>query len=105
MDTLDAPPGASSRRAIPSRAPRMILIALAASLSLAACSGAEPAADGHAAVAAKGDSLVAAFQRKTHAPGVSVAAVGGGRDTLVLRGYGLADVENEVPATPQTVYP
>jgi D-alanyl-D-alanine carboxypeptidase len=50
------------------------------------------------------DSLVAEYQRDTWAPGVSVAVVRGGRDTLVYRGYGLADVENAVPATPRTVY-
>jgi CubicO group peptidase (beta-lactamase class C family) len=47
---------------------------------------------------------VAAFQRETYAPGVSVAVIRGGRDTLVFRGYGLADVENDVPATAETVY-
>jgi len=88
-----------------SRASYTILIALAAALSLGACSEREAAADEHAAVAAKVDSLVAAFQRETHAPGVSVGVIRGGRDTLVLRGYGLADVENEVAATPETVYP
>jgi CubicO group peptidase (beta-lactamase class C family) len=50
------------------------------------------------------DSLVAAFQRTTDAPGVSVAVVRG-RDTLVMRGYGMADQENRVPATARTVYP
>jgi CubicO group peptidase (beta-lactamase class C family) len=34
---------------------------------------------------------------------ISVAVVRG-RDTLVMKGYGFADVENEVPATAQTVY-
>jgi D-alanyl-D-alanine carboxypeptidase len=55
-------------------------------------------------VEARVDSLVAAFQQETYAPGVSVAVVRAGRDTLVYRGYGLADVENDVPATPETVY-
>jgi len=56
------------------------------------------------AVATRVDSLVAAFQRQSSAPGISVAVVRAGRDTLVLRGYGLADAENGVPATPETVY-
>jgi CubicO group peptidase (beta-lactamase class C family) len=50
------------------------------------------------------DSLVTAFQRTMGVPGISVAVVRAGRDTIVLRGYGLANVEHEVPATAQTVY-
>lgn len=65
---------------------------------------ADPAAKGNE-VAARVDSLVAGYQRRTHAPGISVAVIRGGRDTLVMRGYGLADVENGVRATPETVYP
>jgi CubicO group peptidase (beta-lactamase class C family) len=34
---------------------------------------------------------------------MSIAVVRG-RDTIVMKGYGMADVENEVPATAQTVY-
>src|SRR5207237_6205609 len=37
------------------------------------------------------------------APGASVAVIRG-RDTLVSAGYGLADLENGVPATPHTMY-
>jgi D-alanyl-D-alanine carboxypeptidase len=61
--------------------------------------------DAGAGVAARVDSLVEAYRRETSAPGVSVAVIRGGRDTLVYRGYGLANVENDVPATPRTVYP
>ena len=88
-------------------APRAIRIAgvLAAALSLVSCSGPGAAGAGSTGLAASVDSLVRAYQRETFAPGVSVAVVRGGRDTLVYRGYGLADVENEVPATPATVYP
>ena len=50
------------------------------------------------------DSLAHAFVRGGQSPGVTVAVVRAGRDTLLLRGYGLADVENDVPATAQTVY-
>ncbi len=60
--------------------------------------------DAGAGVAARVDSLVAAYRRETSAPGVSVAVIRGGRDTLVYRGYGLADVESGAPATPRTVY-
>jgi D-alanyl-D-alanine carboxypeptidase len=55
-------------------------------------------------VEARVDALVAAYQRETYAPGASVAVIRVGRDTLVYRGYGLADVENEAAATPLTVY-
>ena len=57
-----------------------------------------------AAVAARVDWLVADFQRSTGVPGVSVAVVRAGRDTLVDKGYGVADLENDVPATARTVY-
>ncbi|HET7233724.1 MAG TPA: serine hydrolase domain-containing protein [Longimicrobium sp.] len=56
-------------------------------------------------VAARVDSLVATYQRRNYVPGMSVAVIRNGRDTLAYRGYGLADVENGVPATPETVYP
>jgi len=48
------------------------------------------------------DSLVnAALQRPVAAMSVAVIK---GRDTLVMKGYGMADVENDVAATPLTVY-
>lgn len=83
---------------------RLTFIAGAALLlaGLAACG--RGAADADAKLAARVDALVAEYQRETWAPGVSVAVIRGGRDTLVYRGYGLADVENDVPATPRTVY-
>ena len=49
------------------------------------------------------DSLVASALRGGPVAGMSVAVVRG-RDTIVLKGYGLADVENDVTATAQTVY-
>ena len=49
------------------------------------------------------DSLAKAFIAAREAPGVSIVVVRG-RDTLVSEGYGLADVENAVPATPHTMY-
>ena len=48
------------------------------------------------------DSLVAAALARPVAA-ISVAVIKG-RDTLVMKGYGLADIENDVAATPQTVY-
>src|SRR5689334_7724034 len=48
------------------------------------------------------DSLVnAALQRPVAA--ISVAVIKG-RDTLLMKGYGMADIENDVAATPQTVF-
>jgi len=49
------------------------------------------------------DSLANAFLASKEAPGVSIV-VTRGRDTLVSQGYGMADLENSVPATPHTVY-
>ena len=49
------------------------------------------------------DSLANAFLADGPVAGVSIAVVKG-RDTLLMRGYGLADIENEVPATAKTVY-
>jgi CubicO group peptidase (beta-lactamase class C family) len=87
----------------PSR--RSIAVALAALLSAPGCTPAPGAAKSHtSAVAARVDSLVAAFQRTKYVPGLSVAVVRG-RDTLVMRGYGMADLEKRVPATAETVFP
>ncbi|MDQ3950416.1 MAG: beta-lactamase family protein, partial [Gemmatimonadota bacterium] len=49
------------------------------------------------------DSLAAAFLADGPVAGLSVAVVKG-RDTILMKGYGLADVENEVPASAKTVY-
>ncbi|HEY2856654.1 MAG TPA: serine hydrolase domain-containing protein [Gemmatimonadaceae bacterium] len=49
------------------------------------------------------DSLATAALRNGPVAGLSVAVVKG-QDTLVMKGYGLADVENDVPATASTVY-
>ncbi|HJU69044.1 MAG TPA: serine hydrolase domain-containing protein [Gemmatimonadaceae bacterium] len=49
------------------------------------------------------DSLVANALADGPVAAMSVAVVRG-RDTVVMKGYGFADLENEVPATAQTVY-
>jgi CubicO group peptidase (beta-lactamase class C family) len=51
------------------------------------------------------DSLARDFVAdRTHgSPGVSIAVVRGS-DTLVMKGWGMVDLENDVPATAQTVY-
>jgi serine beta-lactamase-like protein LACTB, mitochondrial len=49
------------------------------------------------------DEAVTKFMEKQHVPGMSVAIVSQG-DVALERGYGLADIENDVPATAETVY-
>ena len=49
------------------------------------------------------DAFVRAQMAARHIPGVSVAVVKDGK-VVLARGYGLANVEHQVPATPQTVY-
>jgi D-alanyl-D-alanine carboxypeptidase len=56
-----------------------------------------------ARIVATVDSLATAFLAQGPVAGVSVAVVKG-RDTIVMKGYGLADIENDVPATAQTVH-
>jgi CubicO group peptidase (beta-lactamase class C family) len=57
-----------------------------------------------AEVIARVDSLAKAFLAQPQSPGLSIAVIRAGRDTLVFKGYGKADLENDVPATPATVY-
>lgn len=49
------------------------------------------------------DSIAAAPVKSGAVAGVSVAVVKG-RDTLLYKGYGFADIENQLPATPQSVF-
>ena len=49
------------------------------------------------------DSAVARFMATNHVPGVSVAVVEGGAYAW-SEGFGMADMENFVPATPQTLF-
>ena len=56
-----------------------------------------------AALVARLDSIAAAPTRSGAVAGMAVAVVKG-RDTLLVKGYGLADVENQVGVTPQTVF-
>jgi CubicO group peptidase (beta-lactamase class C family) len=55
------------------------------------------------AVAHAADSIADAIIKRGRVAAMSIA-VTRGRDTLVMKGYGLADMENDVPATAQTVY-
>jgi CubicO group peptidase (beta-lactamase class C family) len=49
------------------------------------------------------DRLVTSFASNHHVPGLSVAVIDRGR-VLLTKGYGLADVENSVPAGADSVY-
>src|SRR5438128_1318777 len=51
----------------------------------------------------KVDDYVAAQMRRQHIPGVSLAVVKDGK-IVKVRGYGMANVETAMPATPDTVY-
>jgi D-alanyl-D-alanine carboxypeptidase len=86
----------------PPRLLSTVLMASCAALSAWAPLGAQAPAP-RARVVATIDSLAAAFLADGPVAGVSVAVVKG-RDTIVMKGYGRADVENEVPATAKTVY-
>ena len=54
-------------------------------------------------IARAADSIAQAYLQRGHVAALSIAVVRG-RDTIVMKGYGLADIENEVPATAQTVF-
>ena len=49
------------------------------------------------------NALVTSFVSDHHVPGLSVAVINRGH-VILTHGYGLADVENSVPATADTVY-
>jgi len=49
------------------------------------------------------NGLVTSYVSDHHVPGLSVAVIDRGR-VILIEGYGLADVENTVPATADTVY-
>ncbi len=76
-----------------------ISTALAYLLFAASLLAAELPADARADI----DARINAFLEKSKAPGISAAFVVD-HDVCYEQGYGLADVENNVPATPQSVY-
>ncbi len=82
----------------PSMARFLLLSALAATLAPVAAVG-----DDRGALLERIDALVADSMQATQTPGISVAVQHGG-ELIVATGYGLADVENGVPATEHTVY-
>jgi D-alanyl-D-alanine carboxypeptidase len=89
--------------------PPFALHACAALAALLFASVAPPAAQAQsnapdaAALQVAVDSIALAALRGEPLPGLSIAVVRGG-EPVVLKGYGFADVENDVPATAETVY-
>ncbi len=61
------------------------------------------AGDDRGALLERIDRLISDSMEATQTPGISVAVQYGG-ELILARGYGLADVENRVPATEHTVY-
>jgi len=81
----------------------MRMLPLAAVLAAVLPAAAPAQAPVRAALVHRIDSLVEATMAAERVPGASVAVVRGA-DTLVMRGWGFADLENRVPATERTVY-
>jgi D-alanyl-D-alanine carboxypeptidase len=84
------------------RIARTILLVLLSAASAPASAGAQAAA-ANDVMRARVDSLARAFIAQNGAPGISVEVVRG-RDTLVRAGFGMADLENDVPASAATLY-
>ncbi|HMC56804.1 MAG TPA: serine hydrolase domain-containing protein [Gemmatimonadaceae bacterium] len=81
-------------------------IRIAAALTLLACAATPALAQSgtsRARLVARLDSISAAPVKAGDVAGLTVAVVRG-RDTLLMRGYGFADLENRVAVTPQTVF-
>ena len=82
------------------RAPRPVLYGLLALVSIGASTA---IAQSGAALVQRLDSIAGAGVRENRAVGI-VAAVVKGNDTLLLKAYGKADVEGDVPTTVDTVF-
>jgi CubicO group peptidase (beta-lactamase class C family) len=81
---------------------RRITFALACALALPAAVEAQALPPARVA-AHLADSLARAFVAQRGAPSVAIAIVRG-RDTIVMAGYGKADLENDVAATERSAY-
>ena len=82
------------------RTPRAALIVL--TLSIVSASGPDESGSLPSSMVAKIDASVAKVREARKIPGLSVAIYDG--RNLWSKGYGLADVENDIPATTKTVY-
>jgi len=82
--------------------PRHIVrIALALTASLSSTTAAQNLDRGR--VTALVDSIVREMQTRRHVPGVSVLLAHGGQP-FFAKGYGFADLDDDAPASPQSVY-
>ncbi|MGH9201550.1 MAG: hypothetical protein ACRD2A_09970, partial [Vicinamibacterales bacterium] len=79
-----------------------LFVRFSSTLALCVSSASAQRANRAATIAAI-DSVVAGFLSGGRAAGMSVAVVRG-NDTLLLKGYGLADIELDVPTPPRAVY-
>ncbi len=75
---------------------------------LLACAGvasaqARPGTMSRATLLTRIDSIAAAPVKSGAVAGIAVAVVRG-RDTLLMKGYGFADLENQIAVTPETVF-
>jgi CubicO group peptidase (beta-lactamase class C family) len=80
-------------------APLLALLPLAAPLAAQGARPVTPPATARDTV----DRLVAAEMERQHVPGVAIAVVRAGK-VLRASGYGFADLEHQVPVTPETVF-
>jgi len=82
---------------------KLLLAAAVAALHTVLPAPASAQAPPSAAPAGRIGALVQATMAEEHIPGTSVAVLRGA-DTVVMRGWGFADLENRVPASERTVY-
>src|SRR3954467_9009540 len=80
-----------------------VLTALCLALAVVVPRSASAQSSSRARLVARIDSIANAAVKNGPVAALSIAVVKG-RDTIVQKGYGYADVENEVRATAQTVY-
>ncbi len=83
--------------------PRPVNLLIAALACTLLCMRPTAGAELPAEVRADIDARIEAFREKTKTPGLSAALVDD-HELCYEQGYGLADIENNVPATPETVY-
>lgn len=81
--------------------PRQLAVAALAALALA--TNAHAQRPDRATVRRLADSIATAYLAEAPTPGLAIAIVRG-RDTLVMAGYGSANLELEVAATPRSVF-
>jgi D-alanyl-D-alanine carboxypeptidase len=90
-------------RLMPQHMPLVRLSALLIACAGSASAQSRPATMSRATLVTQIDSIAAAPVKSGAVAGMAVAVVRG-RDTLLMKGYGFADVENQVAVTPATVF-